>query len=372
MKSTHLLWKDRHWPALRYDGAKVASALARARRAQGVLEGKLTTIGFDERQSLAAEAWTQEAMSTSAIEGEQLDLLAVRSSVARRLSGAKVKGPAAPRHVDGLLDIMDDAVANAMQTLTHKRLCAWQAGLFPTGYSGMRQILVGGYRKHPMQIVSGPAGREVVHYEAPPAGRVTAEMKALLDWFNRGEEADRFVQAAVAHLWFETIHPFEDGNGRVGRVLVDLALARDSGEVGRLMRISQRLLEKRDEYYEQLESAQHGTCDVTAWVAWFVEQVGVACEEAVQVVDASLAKARFWATHRDKPVNERQRKVLNVLLDAGPGGFEGGLSTRKHESLTSASRATSSRDLLELEEAGLLKRVGAGRSTRYYINLPGW
>ncbi|MBC7601898.1 MAG: Fic family protein [Ramlibacter sp.] len=372
MKSTHLLWKDRAWPVLCYDIAKVAPALVQARRAQGALEGKLVTIGFDERQSLAAEAWTQEAISTSAIEGEQLDLLAVRSSVARRLGGAKIKGPVAPRHIDGLLDIMDDAVTHAKNKLTHKRLHAWQAALFPTGFSGMRTILVGTYRKHPMQIVSGPTGREVVHYEAPPAGRVKAEMQRLLDWFNRGEEKDRLVQAALAHLWFETIHPFDDGNGRVGRVLVDLALARESGEASRLMRISQRLLEKREDYYEQLERAQHGTCNVTAWVTWFVEQVGAACEDAAKIIDGSLEKAHFWADHRDRHVNERQRKVLNVLLDAGPGGFEGGLNTRKHESLTGASRATSSRDLLELEEAGLLRRVGAGRSTRYYINLTGW
>jgi Fic family protein len=197
-------------------------------------------------------------------------------------------------------------------------------------------------------------------------------MQRLLDWFNNGEESDRLVQAALAHLRFETIHPFEDGNGRVGRVLVDLVLARDSGEASRLMRISQRLLEKRDEYYGQLGQAQHGSCDVTAWVIWFVEQVRAACEQASAVIEASLEKARFWSTHRDRALNERQRNVLNVLLDAGRGGFEGGMSTRKHESITRASRATSSRDLIELEETGLLRRVGAGRSTRYYVNLPGW
>lgn len=372
MESTQLLWQDPAWPSLRYDRTKVADAVAQARRAQGVVEGKLGVLGFTERQSLVAEAWTQEAVSTAAIEGERLDMLAVRSSIARRLGVGDFKGSPAARHVDGLLDIMDDAVTNAQTALTHQRLQAWQAALFPTGFSGMRPLQVAAYREHPMQIVSGPAGRETVHYEAPPADRVTAEMQRLLDWFNQGEENDRLVQAALAHLWFETIHPFEDGNGRVGRVLVDLALARDSGEASRLMRISQRLLEKRAEYYEQLGSAQHGSCDVTAWVVWFVEQVRAACEQASAVIDASLEKARFWSTHRERELNERQRKVLNVLLDAGRGGFEGGMSTRKHESITGASRATSSRDLIELEETGLLRRVGAGRSTRYYINLPGW
>ncbi len=350
----------------------MADVVAQARRAQGMVEGKLGVLGFNERQSLVAEAWTQEAVSTAAIEGERLDLLTVRSSIARRLGLGDFKGSPGARHVDGLLDIMDDAVKNAGTMLTHQRLQAWQAALFPTGFSGMRPLRVGGYREHPMQIVSGPAGRETVHYEAPPADRVTAEMQRLLDWFNQGEESDRLVQAALAHLWFETIHPFDDGNGRVGRVLVDLALARDSGEASRLMRISQRLLERRAEYYEQLGRAQHGSCDVTVWVVWFVEQVRAACEQASAVIDASLEKARFWAAHRERELNERQRKVLNVLLDAGRSGFEGGMSTRKHESLTAASRATSSRDLIELEDAGLLRRVGAGRSTRYYINLPGW
>lgn len=372
MKSPRLLWQDPSWPALRYDRPTVADVVSRARRAQGLVEGKLGVLGFSEHQALVAEAWTQEAVSTAAIEGESLDLLAVRSSVARRLGVGDLKGSATARHIDGLLDIMDDAVTNATTALTHQRFQAWQAALFPTGFSGMRPVRVAAYRQSPMQIVSGPAGRETVHYQAPPADRVTAEMQRLLNWFNRDEESDRLVQAAVAHLWFETIHPFDDGNGRVGRVLVDLALARDSGEASRLMRISQRLLEKRAEYYEQLGRAQHGSCDVTAWVAWFVEQVRAACEQASAVIDGSLEKARFWSAHRERALNERQRKVLNVLLDAGRGGFEGGMSTRKHESITSAARATASRDLIELEEAGLLRRVGAGRSTRYYVNLPGW
>lgn len=372
MESTQLLWQASDWPSLRYDRGAVADDVGQARRAQGLVEGKLTVLGFDERQSLIVDAWTHEAVSTAAIEGEQLDLLAVRSSVAHRLGVGAGKGPSSPRHVDGLLDIMDDAVTNATTVLTHQRFQAWQAALFPTGLSGMRPINVGAYRDHPIQIVSGPAGREIVHYEAPPADEVTAEMQRLLDWFNQDEEKDRLVQAALAHLWFETIHPFDDGNGRVGRVLVDLALARDSGEASRLMRISQRLLEKRGEYYEQLGRAQHGDCDVTSWVVWFVDQVRVACEKASATIDASLEKARFWATHRERALNERQRKVLNVLLDAGRGGFEGGMSTRKYESITSASRATSSRDLIELEETGLLRRVGGGRSTRYYINLEGW
>ena len=233
---------------------------------------------------------------------------------------------------------------------------------------------MGAYRVYaePMQIVSGRIGSEQVHFEAPPCSRVQAEMDALLDWFDARTKPDTLVLAAIAHLWFETIHPFEGGNGRIGRAIIDLIRARDSGEASRLMRISQRLLERRDDYYAELEHAQHGPLDVTHWVVWFVAQVRAACEEASMMIDASLEKARFWHAHRSEELSPRQRKMLNVLLDAGPDGVEGGMSTRKYESLTGASRATSSRDLTELEDKGVLLRAGSGRSTRYYLAIPGW
>ena len=197
-------------------------------------------------------------------------------------------------------------------------------------------------------------------------------MDSLITWFNNASNSESLAHAAFAHLWLETIHPFEDGNGRVGRALVDLALARSGGEASRLIRISQRLLEKRTEYYAELEHAQHGPLDVTGWMTWFIEQVGVACEQASAVMDASLQKATFWYSHRDKELGPRQRKVVNALLDAGPDGFEGGMSTKKYEHLTGASRATASRDLIELAQAGLLRQDGAGRSTRYRLNIEGW
>jgi Fic family protein len=375
MESPHqFIWQAPDWPAMHYDASSVGAEVALARRAQGVVEGKLAALGFAQRQELAAEAWSQEAVATAAIEGERLDLQAVRSSVARRLGVADTKGMHTPRQVDGLLDIMDDAVSKASTPLSHERLQSWQAALFPTGFSGMLKIRVGAYREHaePMQIVSGSVGREKVHYEAPPSAQVAAEMERLLTWFNAGAEPESLVRAALAHLWFETIHPFEDGNGRVGRVIVDLVLARDSGEASRLIRTSQRLLERRKDYYEELEHAQHGALDVTRWAVWFVAQVRVACEEASVVIDESLEKAKFWMKHRERELSTRQRKVLNALLDAGPGGFEGGMSTKKYENLTGAARATSSRDLTALEGQGLLRAVGSGRSTRYYLNIPGW
>lgn len=368
------IWQHERWPAFQYDPVRVGAALSAARRAQGLVEGKLAVLGYEQRLELAAEAWSQEAVATAAIEGERVDLAAVRSSVARRLGVGRQDGPNAPRNVEGLLDIMDDAVMRCADEVTHERLHAWQAALFPTGYSGMMKIRVGGYREHaePMQIVSGRVGRERVHYEAPPSARISEEMDQLLQWFNASVEPDTLVRTALTHLWFETIHPFEDGNGRVGRVWVDLVLARDSGEASRLLRTSQRLLDRRSEYYEQLERAQHGGLDVTDWVSWFVQQVQVSCEEASKIIDDTLAKARFWMDHSNKDLNERQRKAVNLLLDAGPNGFEGGMSTKKYESITGTSRASASRELIELEALGLLARVGAGRSTRYYVKLPGW
>jgi Fic family protein len=374
MKLKNLIWQQPGWPHMLYDRERIAAEALLARRAQGVVDGKLAALGLVQRQQLAADAWTQEAAATAAIEGERLDMQAVRSSVARRLGIGTDNSPAAPRHVDGLLDIMDDAVANAAMPLSHERLHTWQAALFPTGFSGMRRIRAGAYRTHaePVQIVSGRQGREKIHYEAPPSPQVHAEMDGLIDWLNQESETDKLACAALAHLWLETVHPFEDGNGRVGRVLIDLVLARDSGEASRLIRISQRMLEKRSEYYTELERAQHGALDVTEWVAWFIAQVRAACEQAAAVMDASLEKATFWYNHRDKELTPRQRKVVNALLDAGPGGFEGGMSTRKYEHLTGASRATSSRDLIELAHAGLLRQEGAGRSTRYGLNIEGW
>lgn len=368
------LWQHADWPALRTDPVRVGTALASARRAQGVVEGKLAALGFQQRLEITAEAWSHEALATSAIEGERLDLAVVRSSVARRLGVGQVDGPQAPRNVEGLLDIMEDAVARCRDPLTHERLYGWHAGLFPTGYSGITRIRVGAYRDHgePMQIVSGRPGRETVHYQAPPSAQVMDEMDGLIRWFNAGTEADSLVQAALVHLWFETIHPFEDGNGRLGRAWVDLILARDSGDISRVFRTSQRLLDRRKDYYAQLELAQHGSPDVTDWVCWFIAQMQAACESASQLVDQAIVKAQFWLEHAHRALNERQRKVMNLLLDAGPGGFDGGMSTRKYENITGASRATASRELIELAELGLLAQTGAGRSTRYHVTLAGW
>ena len=375
MQSTHSwIWAEAEWPALRFDGQRVAHHVAAARRAQGIAEGKASALGLPARQDLLANAWSQDALATAAIEGERLNLPAVRSSVARRLGTLNQPALRTPRSVEGLLDMMDDAVLRAPEPLTDARLHRWQAALFPHGISGLHEVRTGAYRDHdePMRIVSGRLGNEVVHYEAPPSMVVGAEMMQFLNWFNAPSQTDAIVRAAVTHLWFETVHPFEDGNGRVGRALIDMVLARDAGEGSRLLRISQRLLDVQGEYYDQLASAQRSGLDVTAWIVWFVEQFRIACVGTTEVIDLSLVKGRFWAQHSQADLTERQRKVINLLLDAGPAGFTGGMSTQKYVSIARTSRATASRELLDLEKKGALVVTGAGRGTRYDLAIPGW
>lgn len=375
------IWQHADWPAFRVDSAALSPALARARREQGKLLGLLQAVGFDEVARLASATWTEEAVATAAIEGEKLELAVVRSSVMRRLGTAGEGDVRANRSVDGLLDVMQDVVGSYRTALDHDRLQRWQSALFPGGTSGIRAIAVGKYREgaEPMQIVSGPIGREVVHFTAPAAAAVPAQMNAFLRWWEetrpdspRGGNSDGMVRAAIAHLWFETIHPFEDGNGRIGRALVDMALAQDAQVDRQFYGVARRLNAVRKDYYEALNAAQRGTLDATAWVAFFLEQLAQACLASQAAVEEALEKNRFWTTHRHRKLNDRQRKALTALLDAGKGGFEGGMRAEKYANLTGTSKATATRDLTDLAQAGLLVTTGQGRGTRYWINLPGW
>ncbi|MDH0865658.1 Fic family protein [Mitsuaria sp. GD03876] len=367
-----LIWKDPAWPHLRFDMDRVTQALLVAKRMQGMVEGKWASISPRHRAILAASAWSDEAIATAAIEGERYDRMSVESSVARRLGIDEGIGPHVPRDIEGLLDVMDDALIRCAVPLTHERLWSWQGALFPESRSGLRKIEVGAYRSHPgpMQIVSGPVGREKVHYEAPPSSRVLLEMERFVKWFNGTPGKDPLVIAAIAHVWFESIHPFEDGNGRIGRTLIDLVLAREMGPSSRVIRMSKQLLKEREAYYEGLRESQ--VVDVTRWVEWFLDQVCACCREACQAIDVVLETTRFWMEHQGADLSTRQRKVMRLLLDAGPNGFEGGMSTRKYESIGATSRATASRELQQLEELGFLRRVGAGRSTRYHVAIDGW
>lgn len=393
------IWQHPAWPALRYDTAALAQDLSHARLEQGKLLGLLEAIGLESGHEVARELWVQEAMATAAIEGEKLDLSAVRSSVAHRLGLADL--PTADRHVDGLVQVMADATDQYQAPLTQERLCLWQAALFPGGGTHLRRIAVGRYRDHadPMQIVSGPMGREVVHYVAPPSAQVPPEMAQFLAWFALppsvpGATASTaagatsgsapglhgLARAALAHLWFETIHPFEDGNGRLGRAIVDMALAQDMGTPVRAFGMARQMMTTRAAYYDALNQAQRSTSgpalDVTPWVRWFVQAFTQGCITSRAVVKQALEKAEFRQRAAARGVNARQIKVLNRLLEAGNstvgGGFLGGMTSDKYCKLTGASKATATRDLTDLAAKGLLRIEGVGKATRYAIAIDLW
>lgn len=368
------VWQTPSWPKFTFDAARLVQPLALARQEAGALFGVAAAVGLQERTEIERDVWAREAVATAAIEGEVLDLAAVRSSVARRL-GLAHRGPGVPRNVEGLLDVMANAADDWEQPLSQKRLCAWQAALFPGGFS-VRDVLVGAYRSSadPMQIVSGPHGRETVHYEAVPGAAVRAEMQLFVDWFNRREPLDGLLRAGLAHVWFESIHPFEDGNGRVGRAVVELALAQDFQHSSRLLGLSAAMHRQQDAYYHALNEAQRSDGDVTAWLEWFLNVCTEACRSSTQLVRDALARARFWADHRAVALNDMQRRVLNRMLEAGPGQFDGGLTARKYMVIAGTTRVTASRHLADLLEKGLIVRAegSSGRSTRYDLAIPGW
>ncbi|MGH8808944.1 MAG: Fic family protein [Noviherbaspirillum sp.] len=376
--SPHYLWQRPDWPHFRVDSDKLLPALSNARRAQGLLLGKAQAIGLHALPAAENEVWVSEAIATAAIEGEKLNLDAVRSSVARRLGLENPSPGPVSRNVEGLLDAMADASQRWEEPLTPERLHGWQAALFPTGFSGIHQIKVGAFREAPIAVMSGPAGKEKVHYEAPPPELIPDQMQRFLQWFEASRTpgtnplTDGIVRAGLAHLWFETLHPFEDGNGRVGRAIIDMALAQDAGQATRLFGVSRRLATVRDEYYAELERAQKGDLDATGWLHWFVRQFQTACEDSTRILDRSLEKARYWTAHAGQSLSPAQRKAVNTLLDAGPDGFEGGMSTRKYCGIAKVSPATASRDLSALVKMGMLASTGRGKSTRYWINLAGW
>lgn len=365
------VWQRPDWPRFRWDTVRLTEALGRARLAQGRLLGKVAGLGFDLHLGERARVLTDEAVRTAAIEGDRLDPAAVRSSVARRLGLPVTAGPAAPRHAEGLLDVLLDATTRFDEPLTAARLCAWQAALFPTGRSGLAEIATGRFRPvdKPMRIVSGPIGRERVHFEAPPGERVEAEVAVFLAWFveSRGR-IDGLLRAGIAHNWLVTIHPFEDGNGRVARAVADLALAQDDGQAERFYSLSAQIRAEHDAYYRALERASRGDGDLTDWLAWFLATFEAAVQASEQQIDLALAQARFWQQQADQPLNERQRKIVRRVLEAAPGEFEGGLTTRKAANLTRSSPATAQRDLADLVLKGILARNEAGgRSTSYRL-----
>jgi Fic family protein len=363
----HYIHELASWPAFRWNHEAFADQLAAVRHKQGRLLGRMESYGFHFRQQSLLKTLTQDVVKTSEIEGEHLDTEQVRSSLARRL-GIEIAGlKPADRHVDGVVEMMLDATTNYQSPLTPERLFAWHAALFPTGASGMRRIRVAAWRDDhdgPMQVVSGALGREKIHYQAPAAHLLDQEMAAFLDWFNKPNDTDWVMKAALAHLWFLTIHPFEDGNGRIARAIADLALARSEQSSQRFYSMSAQIRQERGAYYEVLEQTQKGTLDITPWMTGFLSCMGRAIQGAQTALSNVQQKAKFWESMQDFALSERQRKVLNRLLD----GFDGKLTTTKWAQLTKCSQDTALRDILPLVEQGILLRsTGGGRSTSYAL-----
>ena len=363
------IWEQTDWPNLTWQDARVAARLAAVRHDQGRLIGRMEALGFKLREEAVLQTLTQDVVKTSEIEGEQLDATQVRSSLARRLGIDIGALPPIDRDVEGIVEVMLDATRKHEAPLTAERLFGWHAALFPTGRSGMTKIIVGNWRDDrtgPMQVVSGPYGRERVHYAAPPATKVAAEMDAFLAWFNAPLSIDPVIKAALAHLWFVTIHPFADGNGRIARAIADLALARSEGSSQRFYSMSAQIRAERNAYYDQLERTQKGSTDVTAWILWFLDCLGPAIHGADAVLASVIAKAQFWERAAAMALNERQIKVLNRLLD----GFEGKMTSSKWATIAKCSQDTANRDIAALIDLGLMvKGEGGGRSTHYELAL---
>ncbi len=355
------------WPHLRWNRESLSGRLASVRHEQGRLLGRMEALGFKLRQEAVLRTLTEDVLKSSEIEGEKLDAEQVRSSIARRL-GMDIGGlKAADRNVEGVVEMTLDATHHYDQPLTPERLFAWHSSLFPTGHSGMRRIRAGAWRDDngdPMQVVSGQMGKERVHFEAPAAKRLGREMEAFLDWFNGNTEGDWVVKAGLAHLWFVTIHPFEDGNGRIARAIADLALARSEQSSQRFYSMSAQIRQERADYYDILEQTQKATMDITPWMDWFLQCLGRAIDGAQATLGTVLSRAHSWGIFGAALLNERQRLVVSRLLD----GFEGKLTTMKYGKLAKCSHDTALRDIAALVERGILVRnPEGGRSTSYSL-----
>ena len=364
--------QQNEWPHFRWDESRLLPLLTTVRHRQGRLLGQMEGLGFHLRDEANLESLTREVIGSSAIEGEKLDTEEVRSSIARRLGIPHAGTTHVGRHVEGVVEMMLDATRNFRMPLTAERLCSWHAALFPTGRSGMQRITVGAWRTGElgaMQVVSGAMGREKVHFEAPEADLLDKEISRFLEWFEGNESIDSVIKAAIAHFWFVTIHPFEDGNGRIARAIADMALARADGVADRFYSMSSQIERERRHYYNILESSQRGDMDVTPWLEWFLGCLNRALEAALENLHSILLKARTWEQiNRQGSVNERQQSVINRLLD----GFEGKLSSSKYAKLAKCSQDTALRDIKELLARGILiQDTGGGRSTSYSLASPG-
>lgn len=363
------IWERPEWPNFNWNETRLSSTLSHVAREQGRLLGKMEGLGFDLRNEAHLRTLTEDVIKSSEIEGEKLEPGQVRSSIARRL-GIDAGGLApVDRNVDGVVEMMLDATGKYNEPLTEERLFAWHASLFPTGRSGMSIINVGIWRNDstgPMQVISGSIGREKVHYEAPPARGIPDEMTAFLKWFEQPGNIDPLIYAGLAHLWFITVHPFDDGNGRIARAIADMALARSEKNGQRFYSMSAQIKREHKKYYETLEQTQKNGLNVSLWLDWFLNCLLNAIENSKETLNAVLLKAKFWESFAREPFNERQVRILNMLLD----DFEGKLTTSKWAKINKCSQDTAYRDILKLIDYGALQKdPGGGRSTSYSINL---
>jgi len=356
------------WPRFIWKPERLTEKLVAVRYRQGRLLGHMDALGFQLREEAVLQTLTEDVLKSSEIEGEFLNKDQVRSSIARRL-GMDIAGLIpADRNVEGVVEMMLDATQNYSAPLTQERMFAWHAALFPTGHSGMHKITVGLWRKDregPMQVVSGPIGRHRVHYEAPKAFQLAKEMRAFLKWFHQDKTLDLVLKSAIAHLWFVTIHPFDDGNGRIARAISDLTLARSEKSPQRFYSMSAQIREERKDYYDILEATQKGSLDITRWLEWFLDCLDRAIAGAEKTLADVFKKARFWETHHNQTFNERQRMMINRLFN----GFEGKLTSSKWAKITKCSSDTALRDIDDLLRRNILtKNAGGGRSTSYLLS----
>ena len=364
IKAMRYIHDYNNWWQFRYDSHRIMTELGRVRAKQGQVLGRMLSLGFDSQDEAVLSNMSLELVRSSEIEGDKLNLAEVRSSIARRLGIETAGLVPVSRYVDGVVEMQLDATQNYAKPLTHDRLFGWHNVLFPTGMSGLYRIDVGKYRSGEMQVVSGAMGKEKVHYQAPAAERVPAEMERFIAWVNDSKDVDAVLKAAIAHLWFVSIHPFDDGNGRITRALTDMLLARSENCSKRFYSMSAAIKEMQKEYYEVLERTQHGDGDITEWLLWFLGCFEQALDSTEDTLSAVMRKAEFWERHRDVSFNERQRKLLNMQFD----GFFGKLTTSKWAKIAKCSSDTALNDINDLIAKGILRKADAGgRSTNYVL-----
>ncbi len=356
------IYHNKNWTQFTWQDKVINTVFGEVRNTQGKINGQMNALGFSAKEEATLTTLTLDVVKSSEIEGELLNYDQVRSSIARRLGINTAGLVPSSRHIEGVVEMMLDATQNYQKTLTQERLFGWHAALFPTGHSGPYKIEVGKYRTSEMQVVSGPMGKEKIHYEAVKSELVNAEMDKFLTWFNSDENIDTVLKAAIAHFWFIIIHPFDDGNGRIARAITDLLLARAEGSRERFYSMSSQILTERKRYYEVLQKVQHCTGDITEWLDWFLHCLKNALKETEYTMQKILHKAEFWKLHEHTSINERQRIMLNKLLD----GFDGKLQTSKWAKITKSSTDTALRDIKDLVEKGILQtEKQSGRNANY-------